>query len=114
MGAFALHWEQILSEPRRIEYFRSAEASNLQQFKGFSKDERDEKAKKLINLICAFEPIAIVSGVRGKDYDNLIAKQPKARMRKSLGAIAQHCPLRGMEWTKEDMERFFVKRIHHQ
>lgn len=208
---FALEWGRILDEPRALEYFRAAEAANLEgQFKGFTRDERDDKVKKLLGLICSYRPIAIVSGLRGKDYDDLLSKYPeasvppdpyhfcmgnilsescdiaqevgasqvefvfdqnketeaethlafeyakkqvfrfktyfgdtitfaskkkqrplqaadslaydfnkmfrlriadsKAKLRRSLSVIAENCPMRGLEWTKEMLEQFFIKR----
>ena len=35
---------------------------------------------------------------------------PQAKLRKSLDLIQKHCPFRGIEWSKDWMERFFVKR----
>jgi len=35
---------------------------------------------------------------------------PQAKLRRSLHAIVDVCPVRGMEWTKDMLEQFFVKR----
>lgn len=53
--SFAMKWAKILEAPRSVEYFRSAEAANLQgQFKGFCVNERDAKVKRLIQQICEY------------------------------------------------------------
>jgi hypothetical protein len=76
---FALDWAEILASPRSIEYFRASESANLEgQFRGFSTTERDEKVKKLLALICSYRPIAVLSGLRAKDYEELHDKYPDA------------------------------------
>jgi hypothetical protein len=74
-NSFHDQWKQVLLEHPRIEYFKSSEAESLRsdgQWAGVSKEQRDAKIDRLIEVVGRCSRRAICARMRQRVYDELV------------------------------------------
>jgi len=76
--SFDEQWKQILSEHPQLEYFKSSEAESLRsdaQWANVTKEQRDGKIDRLIEVIGRCSRRAICARMRQRVYDELVKGQ---------------------------------------
>jgi hypothetical protein len=72
-ACFANEWQVVLAEVPSIDYFKMSEAESLkEQFDGFTTDERDQKLKRLTDLVDRYSEFRFSYLIGREEYDEIL------------------------------------------